>query len=226
VYHLPNGAALNISFLFIHDSYSVDFAGEVMYLSAGTVKMTLTVQDWPFRSVVNTFGVVFNVAWRGDDVDSCGNTVQPTVNSNGILSWLQISVANVAMYGNFLPVGLVDNRARSLSVQFLPDTSVENTAIVTTPSFMQQLILDPDFSVLLHNIAPSAACGGTVTLPVWMIVVVVCAFALIVITAFVIFMLHKRRRDQERLDFHIKLQKLAESNSTNSYDKRSSVSSF
>lgn len=59
-YHFPNYATLTINITFFPDATNFTFAGREVSLSPQTVKMTLRISSWPFRSTQNTLTVAIS----------------------------------------------------------------------------------------------------------------------------------------------------------------------
>jgi len=107
----------------------------------------------------NTFQLVLNsaVTSKTEDQRSSEDTCRSELetehqNSQGSLSWFQISVDNVALYGTFLPVGVVDTRTTTLQIsyeQVSTKTEKEGIVTVSSPVFFEKLVVDPNFAVLL-----------------------------------------------------------------------------
>jgi len=68
-------------------------------------------------------------------------------NELGILSWYKVSLNGVVLYMTVVPVALVDNTPKNISVTLNQNQEV----VFQSAAFFDQLVVDPNYSVLLED---------------------------------------------------------------------------
>lgn len=150
-----------------------NFEGTNTTIQANTIKMALSISDWPFRDITHSLFVVFSndISNKTTDspIEAC--TRQTSSNHAMNLRWYKISVEGVSLYAQMEEViffhflfcvfllsiemkyGILDGRKRAITF-----TST-NTSQVTirAPFFWNNLILDPNFGVLLEDDDPCSS---------------------------------------------------------------------
>jgi len=86
--------------------------------------------------------------------DGSISSISAIEDSQGILRSFQMVVDGVPLYAQFFPSALLDGRVYPLSTSYSSNT---NSVITTTqtPVFLQDLVIDPNFAVLLENSSPT-----------------------------------------------------------------------
>jgi len=142
--NLSNGATVNITVQIFNMANNVSFAGKKLHFSKRTMKFTISLTGWIFRSMRNSLQIFYDITSK--------NTASTDVSSNGQgnIKWHEVSTGDVALFGKFVEQAVIDGTVRYIS--FRPS---ETGIIAQVPYFWNTMVLDPDYSVLLENDGPS-----------------------------------------------------------------------
>ncbi|GAM19348.1 hypothetical protein SAMD00019534_025230 [Acytostelium subglobosum LB1] len=153
---------------------TVEFAGQVVTYPPNSLKMTINVDGWTFKSNLNTLRVGTG-SFIG--MDSLNNIQYLRVISNG-----------VELFGRFLPYALSDGRPAFSRNEIINMTDGATLFGINLPHCSQSCVIDPDFSVLVDQSGEDGKCGRDNTnrwkIPV--IVVTVVVGSVIILTAIII----------------------------------------
>ncbi|GAM28949.1 hypothetical protein SAMD00019534_121250 [Acytostelium subglobosum LB1] len=176
------------------------FAGTAITLDTNTLKVSIAINGWRYRSNLNTLRVVMKVDSEYQHIKSC---IEPSL-TNGTspydnnLQFIRLNYNGSALYGSFLPVGLSDGRpfysfnqlinVSSSSPAGTHGNSTSSTSYIgiNMPQ-CRQCVIDPNFNILVDHADGSSntACldaqsATSISFDTWKIVtiVVVCGVAL------------------------------------------------
>jgi len=145
---LPNGAQVVVTMYLYNTTTTVTFANAFQELLPNQLKLSAKITHWPFASIQNKFELLM-VSSVGDG----SGVISAIEDSQGALSSFQMVVDGVPLYGQFFPFALLDNRPYTLSTTYTPGG---NSIVITssTPVFLSELVIDPNFAVLLETSSP------------------------------------------------------------------------
>eukprot|EP01111_Echinosteliopsis_oligospora_P013674 TRINITY_DN4962_c0_g1_i1.p1 TRINITY_DN4962_c0_g1~~TRINITY_DN4962_c0_g1_i1.p1 ORF type:complete len:1017 (+),score=227.48 TRINITY_DN4962_c0_g1_i1:60-3110(+) len=149
---------------------------------AGTLKMNVRVNNWPFFSIKNTLYLDFRSSAfvpasssETEEEDSCGNPIpkksleiQSQADHQGALQWVQTSISGYSMYASFVNQVEIDGRRRVIN---WTNNNTAGTVSAILPHFWDFAEVDPNYSVLLnvHEDPTSSSseknCGTTTSPP-------------------------------------------------------------
>eukprot|EP00026_Physarum_polycephalum_P000961 Phypoly_transcript_00962.p1 GENE.Phypoly_transcript_00962~~Phypoly_transcript_00962.p1 ORF type:complete len:1230 (+),score=107.09 Phypoly_transcript_00962:136-3825(+) len=145
---LDNGATLSVIIAQIEQSTTITFAGVTTTYPQHTLKVSLSINKWPFTALSNTLAITFGSSAESSKI-SC---TKQSEDGDNTLRWIMVVVDDVALYGQFLDKALIDGRVQKIAYYLNENKTV--TAVL--PHFWDTAGMDPDFSVLLAD--PSATC--------------------------------------------------------------------
>ncbi|EAL71334.1 hypothetical protein DDB_G0272364 [Dictyostelium discoideum AX4] len=128
------------------------FAGSTFTLDAGSIKLTISISNYIYKSSLNTLQLQLISSVDNENEESDCNIKQVSTNETNTSSfkYIKISKDNRVLQGRFINQILSDGRPTYLSTDIKSDG---NSVIATLnlPHFVNQSIIDPDFSVLLET---------------------------------------------------------------------------
>ncbi|KAK5574869.1 hypothetical protein RB653_010123 [Dictyostelium firmibasis] len=136
----------------VSTSKEYSFAGSTFTLDAGSIKLTISISNYTYKSNLNTLQLQLISSVDDQNEESNCNTKESSTNeiSSSSFKYIKISKDNRVLQGRFINKVLSDGRSTYLSTDIKSDG---NTVIATLnlPHFVNQSIIDPDFSVLLDT---------------------------------------------------------------------------
>ncbi|EFA84777.1 hypothetical protein PPL_01769 [Heterostelium album PN500] len=131
---------------------TVEFAGITSYLPPNSLKVSITITGWLFRSNLNVLRVVFNTKIE-DQVDECGDKLDIFgTDINNDLKYLRITKDKTVFYGSFLDRIMSDGKPTATRNQVIStDKETGMTLIGIQLPQCYDCIIDPNFSVLVEN---------------------------------------------------------------------------
>ncbi|KAN0018640.1 hypothetical protein ACTFIU_008568 [Dictyostelium citrinum] len=129
------------------------FAGSTFALDAGSIKLTISISNYYYKSNLNTLQLqLVSSADNNENQETDCNSKEVSTNeiNTSSFKYIKISKDNRVLQGRFINKVLSDGRSTYLST----DIKSEGNSIIATlnlPHFVNQSIIDPDFSVLLET---------------------------------------------------------------------------
>lgn len=196
VARFPNSAYMEFDFTMSDSPRDAEFANETYILQANTVKSTITIVEWPFKSMKNRLLIYATLAaqdptGKAPKVD-CEEYISKQDDS-GNLRWVQYIVNGKTMYGTFLQNALIDQSPQPMGVSLDQKSS---HVVLTVPFFWSTVTIDPDFSVLVQT-DPDSKCQTTVeseSIKIIIMIVVPLALLAIIAAFFIAYFFARRRR--------------------------------
>ncbi|KAN0026522.1 hypothetical protein ACTFIV_007510 [Dictyostelium citrinum] len=135
----------------ISTSKQYSFAGSTFTLDAGSIKLTISISNYYYKSNLNTLQLqLISSADENQETDCNSKEVSTNEINTSSFKYIKISKDNRILQGRFINKVLSDGRPTYLST----DIKSEGNLIIATlnlPHFVNQSIIDPDFSVLLET---------------------------------------------------------------------------
>ncbi|KAN0018641.1 hypothetical protein ACTFIU_008569 [Dictyostelium citrinum] len=127
------------------------FAGSTFTLDAGSIKLTISISNYYYKSNLNTLQLqLISSVDNNQETDCNSKEVSTNEINTSSFKYIKISKDNRVLQGRFINKILSDGRPTFLST----DIKSEGNSIIATlnlPHFVNQSIIDPDFSVLLET---------------------------------------------------------------------------
>ncbi|GAM25632.1 hypothetical protein SAMD00019534_088070 [Acytostelium subglobosum LB1] len=187
---------------------TVEFAGLANQYSADTIKASLTILGFPFKSSTNTLNVVIKTTNTRDSGDMCSQS-QVEGQGTSTLSYLVIERNGVALYGRFINRSLSDGRPAFSATTIINQTDSELYLGITLPQ-CHNCILDPDFSVLVDPVQ-ERSCRSSDNNRRWVVpvavVVPIVALSLIIIAVAIFLRRYYIIRNGSKIHFVTKKKK-------------------
>ncbi|KAM9996686.1 hypothetical protein ACTFIZ_001632 [Dictyostelium cf. discoideum] len=178
----------------ISTSKQFSFAGSTFTLDAGSVKLTISISNYNYKSSLNTLQLQLISSVDNENEESDCNNKQVSTNETNTSSfkYIKISKDNRVLQGRFINQVLSDGRSTYLSIDITNDGN-SVIAKLNLPHFINQSIIDPDFSVLLETDFKSE-CGNINDGRKWLIpVAVIVPVAGICFIAAIVYIIYRKQ---------------------------------
>jgi len=152
--HLDTGAFVVVKITyFLHNDY-VTFAGLNISMPKGNVKFGIDLYDWDYQSSLNNVKVIMTAQVVGAPNVKCEPQVSlanNTANDNQ-LHWFEFDQNGHSLYGRFSNRAIVDGRVVPITqaIDRKSQDGKELDIAMNVPFFRDQVLMDPDFSVVLN----------------------------------------------------------------------------
>ncbi|EAL62906.1 hypothetical protein DDB_G0289113 [Dictyostelium discoideum AX4] len=140
----------------INENKNLEFAGETFIIESGSIKFTISINNYQYKSSLNTLKLNFissvnQLSNENNNENDC-NEKQTSISTNDNLSnfnYIKISKNNKVLSGRFVNRLVSDGKSTFLSTT---TTKLSDSVIVSLslPHCTKECIIDPDFSVLLE----------------------------------------------------------------------------
>ncbi|KAN0038956.1 hypothetical protein ACTA71_001149 [Dictyostelium dimigraforme] len=139
----------------INQDRDLEFAGESFKIESGSIKFTISINNYQYKSSLNTLKLNFissvNQLSNAVNDNQC-NEKQTSINTNDNFSnfnYIKISKNNKVLSGRFINRLVSDGKSTFLSTTTTNDTDSVIVSL-SLPHCTKECIIDPDFSVLLE----------------------------------------------------------------------------
>ncbi|GAM22391.1 hypothetical protein SAMD00019534_055660, partial [Acytostelium subglobosum LB1] len=189
---------------------TLSFAGQTTTYTPNSLKMTVDISGWSFKSNLNTLRVVMQKDGSLNNATNVCAGSQSVVEIDKLnnVQFLKVTNKNgVELFGRFLPFALSDGRP-SFSRNEIINTTDTTTLIGINLPQCQHCIIDPDFSVLVDQDTRDACADRSSSSNKWKIpvIVVVTVVGVAIIVAATSIIIKKKLRGRRMIDM-IKMNK-------------------
>ncbi|EGC28871.1 hypothetical protein DICPUDRAFT_85060, partial [Dictyostelium purpureum] len=184
----------------IQEPRDYEFAGLKLTLEKDSIKLTVTIDNYPFTSALNKLQLRLEslVSDNGANIENnqCNNKdtsiEKDLLDSNQLLNYITISRNEKVLNGRFINRVLSDQRQSFITTSLISNTTTtenkESFIIgLNLPYFTESLIIDPDFSVLVSPSFKKCKSNDRAkwVLPVAIVVPCVAVATIIIISAII-----------------------------------------
>ncbi|GAM22061.1 hypothetical protein SAMD00019534_052360 [Acytostelium subglobosum LB1] len=160
---VKNGASIKVTTQWYFSNSTmpttVYFAGDPNQVQQYTLKVSIMITDYPFRSRLNSLQLVMNASIDAvSDGQSCSLKQLVMDQSNSSVAWMRLRINNVNLYGQFIQKVIVDYRnaiARTVPLdsnsQATDGHSASTLIGINMPYFDMFAAIDPNFQVLIDS---------------------------------------------------------------------------
>ncbi|EFA83249.1 hypothetical protein PPL_04039 [Heterostelium album PN500] len=198
-----NSCRIQLNVDIIVNATNHTFAGETILLDANSVKFTVNITQWTFKSPLNTLEIIYITKASASNTDDlCTNPVEESDQQQSSLSYYQVRTPNSILQAKFASRLILESRITKSVVRQLDlnDALYKDiisskgeynllTAVVS-PSFSTYCTIDPNYSLLLTGNDEKLTCGDEDNnkwrLPVIVVCSVVGATILVLATVFLV----------------------------------------
>jgi len=192
-----NGADIQINITSFNGLAQVDFAGQNVTIPPNTVKYSVYISKWPFYSLQNSLHVILQSQPIAKQTTSgggaCANDASAPTQSDqtGNLVYLEVKEGNQTLLVQMISTVLLDGKPKNIFSQY---DKVTSTVEIVVPFFFDQIVIDPNYSVLLNDYTNTGECESVQepdadTTSILIIGTVAGAIGVVVIVAITIFII-------------------------------------
>jgi len=125
-----------------HNATNITFLNQTVAVDPETIKFSLALRGWGFKSARNSLGITFAAGAPGQTCTQIQN------DASGNVQWLKlISPSGAASYARFIQTVLLDDKFIYGTFSSSSDGIVE----LSVPHFWNYLLFDPNFSLLVTD---------------------------------------------------------------------------
>ncbi|KAM9972240.1 hypothetical protein ACTFIW_003599 [Dictyostelium discoideum] len=140
----------------IQNEKNFSFAGYNFNLDKGSVKISLSIQNYPYLSSINNLQIQFESSVSINDEKDC-NTKDSTINNTGddddqmeLLNFINIQKDSKTLQARFLNRILSDGKPTTITSEIVTK-NLNSIIIGLNLPHCNSCIIDPDFSVLINS---------------------------------------------------------------------------
>ncbi|GAM22396.1 hypothetical protein SAMD00019534_055710 [Acytostelium subglobosum LB1] len=186
---------------------TVDFAGQSVSYPANSVKLTMTIDNWTFKSNLNSLRVLLHKDGSLiNDTSRCGTKNVVSIDQLDNVQYLKVINSNgVELFGRFLHYALSDGRPAISRNEIINTTDTSTLIGINLPHCLQRCIVDPDFTVLFSDAnlldpdyndeckggKDNKGLAGSVSWKLIVIIVIPIVATFIIITVLIVVIVHK-----------------------------------
>ncbi|KAM9952495.1 hypothetical protein ACTFIT_003205 [Dictyostelium discoideum] len=148
-----------------NSSEIIEFANQKLEMNPSSVKYTIEISKYSFKSSLNTLQLVMSAKLTSNtqDDDICSSKQFGNTTNGDDSNFLKIQVDNYSVYGRFIKRAIIDEKVQSIENLQLDQSmnpisksySTQSFIGITIPQYLNSLIIDPDFSILVDQKAAS-----------------------------------------------------------------------
>ncbi|KAM9970548.1 hypothetical protein ACTFIR_002408 [Dictyostelium discoideum] len=155
---------INVTLQWFENETNVVFANQNIKMNPSSIKYTIEISEYKFSSNLNQLQLVMMASLSVNKTnDICSNKEFSETSSGDDSNYLKIQIDDHSLYGRFIKRALIDSIPRSIdnvpldsSMNQVDSASLSQSYIgISVPYFKKQIIIDPDFSVLLSSSSDS-----------------------------------------------------------------------
>ncbi|EGC37102.1 hypothetical protein DICPUDRAFT_150325 [Dictyostelium purpureum] len=193
-----------------------EFAGNNFTVESGGIKMSISINDWEYTSVLNVLQIVMvtnyhkNLTKESNNCNEDNIKIKSSSNSNSIsesVNYLKIENKGKLFYGRFQDKAMSNNHTVFITTQLLDQSNNDLVYLGINLPHCDECLIDPDFSLLISPNYKNQCDNGRKAwfLPVVIVVPIVGIVCIIIISAII----YKRHRESFKIKINqIKLGKL------------------
>ncbi|KAK5579915.1 hypothetical protein RB653_009604 [Dictyostelium firmibasis] len=204
----------------------IEFANQNITMNPSSIKYTIEISKYQFSSKLNRLQLIMMASLSSNKTDDVCSDKEFGETTNGDNSnYLKIQVDTHSLYGRFIKRAIIDSMPRAIdnipldsSMKPVDSASSSQSYIgISVPYYQNQIIIDPDFSLLLgfSSKSESSICSDnnfSKLSALHISSIAICGFVgLLTIVAVVIYAYYKKRYDRNVMkEIHSKISRNVE----------------
>ncbi|KAM9955665.1 hypothetical protein ACTFIW_002305 [Dictyostelium discoideum] len=192
---------------------TIEFANQSLIMNPSTVKYTIEIGSYNFKNKLNQLQLVLSASMDSSNINNiCSKSEFGNTNSADNSNYVKIQVDNHSLYGRFIKRAIIDSQVISIENEQLDSSmnpinnasSSQSFIGITIPYYLYNIIIDPDFSVLIdskkvssndeNSICSKSSSNSSLTVSQLAGIIIASAFIFLSICAALIFILIKKRK--------------------------------
>eukprot|EP01111_Echinosteliopsis_oligospora_P019925 TRINITY_DN9895_c0_g1_i1.p1 TRINITY_DN9895_c0_g1~~TRINITY_DN9895_c0_g1_i1.p1 ORF type:complete len:230 (-),score=35.19 TRINITY_DN9895_c0_g1_i1:149-838(-) len=135
---------------------TLSFGAQKIQMNPQTLKMTVTISNWAFRSVNNRLGLIFLSA----STKRVGECDYSGYQQSEELKWVQVNAGSFSLYTELENYAIIDGKNRTVSFQWLGDGKI----LASFQHFWTEATIDPSYQLLVSE-SETSSSGDALTTP-------------------------------------------------------------
>ncbi|EGC33270.1 hypothetical protein DICPUDRAFT_80951 [Dictyostelium purpureum] len=151
---------------------NINFANQNLTMNPSSIKYTIEISNYPFENRINSLQLIMSASFISSKTkDTCSLKEFDETTSGDNSNYLKIQIENKSLYGRFIKRAIINDGAATVSLQNDLIDSEMNTITnphqiqtyigILMPWFENNIIIDPDFSVLVDSNSASLSSNST-----------------------------------------------------------------
>ncbi|KAN0042656.1 hypothetical protein ACTA71_011466 [Dictyostelium dimigraforme] len=146
-------------------STTIEFANQLLEMNPSSIKYTIEINKYPFSKSLNTLQLVMSASLISSETnDICSSKEFGNTTNGDDSNYLKIQVDDHSVYGRFVKRAIIDSKVQSIENLLLDSSmkpisnsySTQSYIGITIPQYSNQVIIDPDFSIIIDQRATSS----------------------------------------------------------------------
>ncbi|KAN0042654.1 hypothetical protein ACTA71_011464 [Dictyostelium dimigraforme] len=146
-------------------STTIEFANQQLEMNPSSIKYTIEINKYPFSKSLNTLQLVMSASLISSETnDICSSKEFGNTTNGDDSNYLKIQVDDHSVYGRFVKRAIIDSKVQSIENLLLDSSmkpisnsySTQSYIGITIPQYSNQVIIDPDFSIIIDQRAASS----------------------------------------------------------------------
>ncbi|KAN0040991.1 hypothetical protein ACTFIV_003527 [Dictyostelium citrinum] len=134
----------------IGETKNYTFAGELITLQPGSLKLSANISNWEYLGSLNTLELRIHSSVKAQEENECEQISNIQSNGNGFsLNYITIQKDKNIFSGRFIDKVLSDGRPTFSKVSISEQTENSITVSISLP-YCKECLIDPDFSVMIN----------------------------------------------------------------------------
>ncbi|KAM9991871.1 hypothetical protein ACTFIZ_012516 [Dictyostelium cf. discoideum] len=144
----------------IGETKNYTFAGELITLQPGSLKLSANISNWEYLGSLNTLQLRIISSVKAQQENECEQTSNIQSNGNGFsLNYITIQKDKNIFSGRFIDKVVSDGRPTFSKVSISEQTKDSITVSISLP-YCKECLIDPDFSVMINPDISSNPCSN------------------------------------------------------------------
>ncbi|EAL65077.1 EGF-like domain-containing protein [Dictyostelium discoideum AX4] len=161
------------------DSMDITFANQKLNMKASSIKYTIEISNYQFKSKLNQLQLILSASFKSSNTEGiCSNKDFGDTTSTDNSNYMKIQIGDRSLYGRFIKRAIIDKLIKSVQNEIINETTLNNYEKqlitersassdysfigITIPYYRENIILDPDFSILLDSFKVSKSDQGSI----------------------------------------------------------------
>ncbi|KAN0040614.1 hypothetical protein ACTA71_008952 [Dictyostelium dimigraforme] len=157
---------ITVTLQWFNKESTIEFGNQTIKMNPSTIKYTVEISEYKFSSNLNQLQLIMMASISVNKTDEiCSDKDFGETSDGDSSNYLKIQVDNHSLYGRFIKRALIDSIPRSIdnvqldsSMKTIDSASSSQSYIgISVPYFKRNIIIDPDFSLLVGSSSSSSS---------------------------------------------------------------------
>eukprot|EP01111_Echinosteliopsis_oligospora_P018775 TRINITY_DN8799_c0_g1_i1.p1 TRINITY_DN8799_c0_g1~~TRINITY_DN8799_c0_g1_i1.p1 ORF type:complete len:256 (-),score=56.44 TRINITY_DN8799_c0_g1_i1:201-902(-) len=141
--YLFKTSVISVSIYVMNDTCSFNFSGSSTTYSAGEVKVTIKVKQWPFMDPKNTISLLLMTSSSSESTSR-----PPVIDFNKNLRSFETKVGGQVIHSAMIPQVEIDGVVRISNISLISTSPLASVISINVSHFYDELVIDPNYAIL------------------------------------------------------------------------------